>query len=226
MAQRRIRDNLSARIAKKAAGATSVKQSIRARRPTSLARGPENLKKIVFERAVRAIHRMATEASPAELTSLSAAGSDYEVLTRIVSDFLPESAHVARRDPLAQALARGIDLKERLIAQAGGLLSGERVAELLGIQRQSVAKRRSLHKLLALPTGTGDFKFPACQFDDRGTLPGMDRLLAAFRTDDPWFRLQTILTPDPNLGGQTPLQALREGRAEIAAAAIMAYDDS
>lgn len=226
MAQRPVRDNLSTRAAKQALSAASVKHSDSASSTVSGGRVRGNLEKIVFDRAVRAVHRIASEASAAELTSLSAAGTDYEVLTRIVSDFVPASADVARRDPLAQALARGVELKERLIAQAGGLLSGEQVAKLLGIRRQSVAKRRSDDKLLALPAGTGDFKFPACQFDDRGALPGMDRLLAAFRTEDPWFRLQTILTPDPNLGGQTPLEALKKGRVEAAAAAIKAYDDT
>jgi hypothetical protein len=83
--------------------------------------------------------------------------------------------------------------------------------------RQGVDKRRKAGKLLALQSGRGDYLYPVCQVTEHGVLPGIDRFLAACPPSGGWTRLDLLLTPAEEIGGRSPVEALRGG--DVAAAA-------
>jgi transcriptional regulator with XRE-family HTH domain len=189
----------------------------------SLARQP-HLNAALRQRLHRAVDAGALALSPQKALEILSLGDDREVLAALVAEGILVQEAGTGSPSKADAIARGVTIKQRLPEEAGGTLSSETVAGLLGVTRATVAKYRRDQKLLGLPTPGGDFLYPACQFDDDRPLPGLAQALAAFRTADPWYRLQVLLTPDPNLDGITPLAALKAGRTDAAARAIAAHD--
>lgn len=92
----------------------------------------------------------------------------------------PEIAAAVRdQDPLAMARLRGIAAKRRILAEDGGMLTAERVGEILTISRQAVEKRRKAGRLIGISLGRRGFGYPTWQFSERGTLPHLDGVLGA-----------------------------------------------
>src|SRR5215207_1416955 len=112
------------------------------------------------------------------------------------------------RDPLASARARGAATKSDLLARAGGALSAEEVATLMGMTVAAVDEQRQRGTLLGVRQGRRVILYPACQFAADGALPGLGKVLAAFAVEGAWTRLSVLLSPAPALGGATPLDAL------------------
>jgi len=106
----------------------------------------------------------------------------------------------------------------------GGLTSGQ-VSSALGITRQAVDKRRIRHALLAVPNGSGDYVYPACQFNAGGVIPGLEEVLRAFRIRSPWTQLDMLLAPAPALGGKTIVEALKSGAIERAVAIAASFGE-
>jgi hypothetical protein len=84
------------------------------------------------------------------------------------------------------------------------------VATALGITRQAVDKRRTRRALLAVPTGSGEFLYPACQFTAQGVIPGLEAVLLAFRIQNPWTQLSFLLAPTPALRGKLSSEGRRD----------------
>src|ERR1017187_6768995 len=79
--------------------------------------------------------------SEAAIANATEAPNDLAVLLRALSS--PELLDDLRTpDPLAPAFIRGIEASRRLINEHGGALAASQVANLLGITRQLVDKRR------------------------------------------------------------------------------------
>jgi hypothetical protein len=87
------------------------------------------------------------------------------------------------------------------------------VAALLRISRQAVDKRRRAGKLIAVPAGE-DYVYPACQFTEQEIVAGLDKALGAMPIQDPWMRLEWLLTEDDALKGSSPLVALKSGAVD------------
>ncbi len=100
-----------------------------------------------------------------------------------------------------------------LLRRAGGALSAEEAARLLGITRETVDERRRAGTLLAVREGS-DWRYPACQFRDGEVIPGLTEVVRGLAREGPWVTLDFLLAPDTVLEGQTPLQALRDGDRE------------
>jgi len=128
-------------------------------------------------------------------------------------------------DPFSGARARGMALKRDLLARAGGALTAEEVAAVLGVSSNAVHTRHHRGTLLAVRDGTGKFLYPACQFGNGGSLPGLDLVLAAFTVQGEWTRLSVLLAPAPALGGATPLDALRREDVAGAVEAVSSYGE-
>ena len=124
-------------------------------------------------------------------------------------ELLPE---LERYEPLASPYLKGIQAQQDLLREAGGLMSSSQVANLLRLSRQAVDKRRLANKLIAIPQGQHAFGYPACQFDDKGPLPGLEEVLSKLDTADAWMPLIFLLSPNATLGDQSPLQLLRLGK--------------
>jgi hypothetical protein len=135
-----------------------------------------------------------------------AASTDTGTLARAAADqAVAEALH--HLDPLAAAIARGAEVRVRLAERAGGLLSVEQVARLLGITRAAIDKRRALGKALAVRV-RGDWHYPGCQFRDGEVIAGVPEVLAC---TSGWAALDFLLAEAEPLGGRTPLECLRAG---------------
>ncbi|MDI3340090.1 MAG: hypothetical protein QJR03_06115 [Sphaerobacter sp.] len=177
-------------------------------------------------RALNALARLTAALDDATLGEAAGARSDYEVLLDALD--APAALAVLREDdPLAAARLRGLQARIRLLAAEGGTLSSTQVADLLGITRQAVDKRRKAGRLIGLATGRRGYAYPLWQFDPerRGVLPGLEAVLAALRAHDPWMQVAFFLTPDVRLGGETPLAVLRRGDVAAVRRAAEAYGE-
>lgn len=172
--------------------------------------GASPLQRAFFQRVMAGLARFAKGGDDA-LEAALGASTDVGTLAYVASE-LAASPAVAELDPTAALLAEGAKVKQELLDRAGGGLGVNDVAAILGISRQAVDKRRRAHRLIAVPHGQ-DYAYPAAQFDGDGLVPGLDRALRAMPIQDPWMRLEWLITEDENLDGVTPRDALRAGRA-------------
>lgn len=152
-------------------------------------------------------------------------------LTRETFEFvLGESSKPTRQDKLALALARGIETRQKLAEAEGGSLSSEEVARMLGISKTAVLKRLNAGKMLAWQEERlGARRFPRWQFDEQGVLlSGMGEVLQCLKANphlDDWAKILFFLQNKPSLGGQRPLDLLRNGRVKEAVQSAHAYAD-
>jgi hypothetical protein len=167
-------------------------------------------------RAREAVERAASSASPEALADALSAPTDLGALARLLGSVASGAA--AELEPLADAVARGVEARERLVARTGGLLTAARMgAALGGITRQAVDKRRRGGQLLAVRVGT-EWRYPVVQTDRDGTIPkGLATVVKAMADAGGWATLDFLLAPDDALGGLTPLDALKRGGAPAAA---------
>jgi hypothetical protein len=124
------------------------------------------------------------------------------------------SEQLAARAPMTRIMRAWLESagrKRQILEESGGGLTAQQVAEARGISRQAVERARREERLLAVPVGSGNWRFPAVQFGHGGVpLPGLDKVLAAFRIKDPWVRLSELLAPDPELDNRSILSVLHE----------------
>jgi hypothetical protein len=121
---------------------------------------------------------------------------------------------VQKSDPLARAFLDGLDARARLIKQNGGVFKTEEVADYLGITSQAVNKRRALRQLVGLTFRKRGHLFPAWQFTDRGTVQGLEDVLAALGDHDEWTQNVFFINPNTTLNGRRPLDLLRQGEVQ------------
>ena len=161
-------------------------------------------------RILAAVVNLAKNSSLQELNAVLAAPSDYAVLLRLL--YQPEvMASLTRRDPLARARLRGLQVRERLLAAEGGVLTAEEAADLLGMTRQAIDNRRKRGKLLGVQMGKRGYRYPAWQFTPDGMLPGLSHALQALQDYSPWVQLSFLLNDNAWLDGLRPLDLLRQG---------------
>jgi hypothetical protein len=97
----------------------------------------------------------------------------------------------------------------------------QQAAELLGISSQAVSKRHAAGTLVALSRGR-ELRFPAWQFYEGSTLPGLADVIAAYPGGV--LSLSTwAVTPNADLDGLVPAEALaRRGGVERVLAVLEA----
>jgi hypothetical protein len=138
----------------------------------------------------------------------------------------PEVAAAVRdRDPLAMARLRGIEAKRRILSDDGGMLSAQKVGDVLTITRQAVEKRRKAGRLIGVSLGRRGFGYPAWQFSERGTLPHLEAVLDALKEHDAWTKLVFFTSENVATGAKKPLDVLRLGEAEKVLAAARTYGE-
>nr|WP_231126459.1 antitoxin Xre/MbcA/ParS toxin-binding domain-containing protein [Motilibacter aurantiacus] len=128
-------------------------------------------------------------------------------------------------DALARETAgRVVDTAAAWEAHLGAFYDVEGVRTLLSrggrlISKQAVSKRKGL---LALTTGSGRVVYPRFQFADGAPLAGLDDVLAELPEPlvSRWTVASWLVSPQPALDGERPVDVLREGSpAPVAAAA-------
>ncbi|WP_017326542.1 hypothetical protein [Synechococcus sp. PCC 7336] len=149
---------------------------------------------------------------------------DFDVMVQGITQ--PEVLKaLAPEDPLAAARLKGHRVKLELLYRDGDPLSSAEVAQLLCISRQAVDKRRKKHQLLAVSLGRRGYFYPAEQFLDGSTLPGLEKVLAALQEYSAWTQLMFLKTADVRLEGKTPLECLKAGQVEAVVQAAQCYGD-
>jgi biotin operon repressor len=171
----------------------------------------------------RGIEGLIEIAESENLVDITAADSNYEVLLAALQT--PEALSLlTQRDPLTLAKIRGLKLKQQLIEAEGGCTSSEEVAELLGITRQAINKRRLQGQLIGLSRGKGKYIYPRWQFTDTGkTLSGLEAVLKELKQLDPWTQLAFFLNTNVRLEEKTPLEMLRMGKVEPVIVSAIAF---
>lgn len=195
----------------------------------SNARRTENardaLAQAFLKRSVKMLERVSSSASAETLKSALSAPTDVGGVAALLSDLAPLDVHVSSLDPFVEAMALGAATKQDLLTSGGGGLTSSQVALALGITRQAVDKRRIRHALLAVPNGSGEYLYPACQFTSTGVIPSLEEVIRAFQIRSPWTQLSALLAPAPALGGKTILEALQAGAIEKAIAIAASFGE-
>ncbi|HEX4458066.1 MAG TPA: hypothetical protein VIA18_08850 [Polyangia bacterium] len=158
------------------------------------------------ERSVRGILLLAQQLHGEELSATVASRTDYEVLLRALEQ---PAALALTDDPLAAARTRGVQARQQLLNADGGSVSGAKAAEVLGLSRQAIDKRRKQGSILAVKLGKRGYIYPAWQFSDRGVLPGLSEVLQALAGHSDWAKLRFFLSPNSALNDARPLELLR-----------------
>jgi biotin operon repressor len=173
-------------------------------------------------RSIAALVGLATAMDERQLGSAAGAGSDYETLLRAMES---PQALVALDSSLTSRAARlrGLHQRQELLSRCDGVLSAEQVAHLLGISRQAVNKRRQAAHLIGISLGRRGYVYPALQFGSEGVLPGLQQVLEDLEPHDAWMKLAFMLNGNTRLGGQSPLEALRQGKLAEVRRAARAY---
>ncbi len=132
--------------------------------------------------------------------------------------------HRPRHDPaqLGRAAALGAMAGSLWSDELGPFYDSDGVAVLLGgITKQAVSDRVRRHRLIALRTGSGRLVYPAFQFQGRAVVPGVAATLTIVAPDDTeaWYVASWFVTPDANLAGRSPIEALRNGDTDQVARA-------
>lgn len=124
-----------------------------------------------------------------------------------------DDASEDERAQLTVLFRKGAAQRAKLLLEEGGTWSSAEVAEHLGISRQAVNQRRQRRDLIAARGGDKrSFAYPVWQFKEGEVLHGLGDVQRVFLADvTPIMRIQFFLQAHPDLGGQRPLDVLRQG---------------
>ena len=181
--------------------------------------------RIFLQRSVRMLERLSQVASADALNAALSSPSDVGGVASFLSDMAPLGVDLSSVDPLAESLAQGVRIKQELLRETGGGLNTAQVASVLGMTRQGVDKRRIRGTILAVPIGSAEFIYPACQFTSEGLVPHLAEVLQSFQVRNPWTKLSVLLAPAPALGGRNPISALKDGDVKEVMAVAAAFGE-
>lgn len=174
---------------------------------------PGSVQAAFLRRSISALERIVGNTTTKALTAALEAPTDVGSLARLLGRSEVVGSIVTDLDPLAPAMARNMEHRRRLVEMAGGVISADEAGRILGITRQAIDKRRRSQALLAFREA-GDWRYPACQFDQGEVIAGMVDVVRGFSDAGPWAALDFLLASDSALDGKTPLESLRRGKRE------------
>src|SRR5258708_6806039 len=157
-----------------------------------------------------------------------AGAADPANLARLTGIAFRQEFPVAKADNrLANAIARGITLRQKLMEAEGGSLSAEEAARALGISKTAILKRYKKGQIIAWREERQNAaRFPVWQFKDHKVLNGLEEVLGALnsavRLDD-FGRTLFFLSNMGFLGGKRPLDWLRVGEVKKVLQAAEGY---
>lgn len=134
-------------------------------------------------------------------------------------------SELEEEDPLAAAKLRGMKRRKEMVKAAGGTMTSEQVAEALNLSRQAVDKRRTSNQLLALTQGKRGYSYPSFQFHEGKTLDGFEHVLKSLNALDSWMQLNFFTSPDEQLEGKSPIEALQQGKINEVARIASTYGE-
>lgn len=117
-------------------------------------------------------------------------------------------------DARGRAVLEGIRIAQEDLRDAGGAYDLDQVRTLLrGVSRQAVDKRVQEGTLIAVPGPSNRRVYPTFQFNrDGSVVPGLKAVRDALPTKNAWTVLNFLVNADGRLGGQRPIDLLKDGR--------------
>ena len=150
-------------------------------------------------------------------------GTDAEMMLSFATttEAFPElsGAHI---DPLAKARARGMGIRQRILA-GDDMLTLAQAAQALGLTPPAVNDRFRAGRLIALEAGARGRRYPAWQFEDEIAGRPLEAVLEALKGLNPWAVYRFFTTPDSALEDEAPLDVLRRGEVEAAVEAARLF---
>lgn len=183
----------------------------------------------LFERITRAVADILAKAPLEVLQRAAAAPTGAGSVAELISSLPGASPRLAAADPEAAAIARAAVMKQEILESTPTFSTAE-VAQVLGMTAEGVRKRRLAGRILALHVGS-DFRYPVWQFSEpatggsagSGMLPGLEEILAAIPSENPWVRFDLLTTRIHGARNKTVLDLLRLGNTEAAIKAAASY---
>ena len=204
------------------------KPTLRSPRPR-LTREKQAVAAPLLARMISALSELVAEAPMEVLQRAAEAPSGAGSAASLVAHLSAASPRLAAADPEAAAVARAAEFKQSLL-ESVPTYSTAQVATLLGISTEAVRKRRVAGKLLAVPLAS-DWRFPAWQFASpssasrHGTIPGLERVLAALPIQNPWAQLDLLTARLDGYEARNIVGLLEAGAVDDAARIVAAYGD-
>ena len=175
-------------------------------------------------RILRAFINLEEDLPTRTIDEATAAPTDLMVALEAITS-APGTFQLLKDDALLAAKVRGLNRKKQMLDASGGALSSQQVAEVLGISRQAVDKRRASSQLLALTQGRRGYSYPRFQFEEGNTVAGLEEVLARMKGLDGWMQLVFFTSPNERLEGKTPIASLRQGLASEVASVASTYGE-
>jgi hypothetical protein len=155
-----------------------------------------------------ALRRSAVEAGPVIAVPQN--------LVRLTAVAFNQEYPVTKADNhLANAMARGITARRKLMEAEGGSLSAEEASQELGISKAAILKRYHKGQIIAWREERQNAaRFPVWQFKDHKVLDGLEEVLKTLNTGsrvDDFGRMLFFLSNTGFLGKKRPLDCLRAG---------------
>lgn len=166
------------------------------------------LHRAFLTRVLQAATKLANNLSDELLGEATSSSSDFEVLVSALSS-TSDSPLSPTDSALLKAKLRGVETKRKLLEAEGGTASSSELAELLGITRQAVDKRRKNSQLIAVQLSGRGYQYPLWQVVDGTTLLGLPEVLGELSDHDEWMTLQFFLRENPRLKNR-PVELLRK----------------
>jgi hypothetical protein len=157
-----------------------------------------------------------------------AGAADPANLARLTGIAFRQEFPIAKGDNrLANALARGITVRQKLMEAEGGSLSAEEAAREIGISKTAILKRYQKGQIVAWRQERQNAaRFPVWQFKEHKVLDGLEEVLkvlnAASRLDD-FGRMLFFLSNMGLLGKKRPVDCLRAGQVKKVLQAAEGY---
>jgi hypothetical protein len=213
----------SARAKKEAVLAVAASDPLYTSVAALVEQNKEPLRRAILTRFLRAAGMAIGQASPATLTKAASAESDLTAVLATLEAAIPEPHVASDEEVIAGAQLRGLDARQHVLDAEGGTLSAEQLARRLQLTRQAVDLRRRNHRLIGLPVGRHGYRYPVWQLGPNGVWSWLPTVIEALAPHDPWQQVFFLLSPHPDLGGETPLSTLRGGRIDEVLALARTY---
>ncbi|WAC50234.1 hypothetical protein [Frigoribacterium sp. SL97] len=115
---------------------------------------------------------------------------------------------------LADRVVAGIPRSSPINLELGPFYTTASLTRWLGVTRQYVHELVRQRRILSLTTADRHKVYPSFQFGGKGAvLPHMPELVAIFENQlEPATQAMWLVTPNGDLGGETPAKWLRHGR--------------
>ncbi len=182
---------------------------------TASAQKLQDLEERIVKNIRSALRQVAGAADPANLARLTGIA------------FRQEFPAAKGDNRLANAVARGITARQKLMEAEGGSLSAEEAARELGISKTAILKRYQKGQIIAWREERQNAaRFPVWQFKFHKVLGGLEEILKVLNTGsrlNDFGRMLFFLSMMGFLGGKRPLDCLRAGQVDKVLQAAEGY---